>query len=185
MPMQDQINAAILNRPKYDVPPELLDIERLYEIKGADRDDMVKAARAGIKFKVYIVFYGGEASNINRRDVSSIRYICGGRRQVFNRLKEMEFKSWMDYRLYRFIVNSDFTYGKIGKPDNISTGRLFEMATFIPKRKKIAMLKKSRIWINKHPEDPILVQVRERFKSRVDDVVAKAISIFSSSNRSS
>jgi len=177
--MQDQINAAILNRPKYDVLPELIDLERLYEIKGANRDDMVKAAKAGIKFKAYIVFYGGEASNINRRDVSSIRYICGGRRQVFGRLKEMEFKAWMDYRLYRFIVNSDFTYGKIGKPDNISTERLLAMATHIPKRKRLAMNKKGRIWNNKNEEDPALVEKRIRFKALVDEIVAKAIASFS------
>jgi hypothetical protein len=176
--MPNQISEIILNRPKYDVLPELLDPERLYEIKGASRKGMVKAAKDGIKFRAYIVFYGGEASNINRRDVSSIRYICGKRREVFARLQEMEFKTWMDYRLYWLIVNADFTYGKIGRPVDISTNWLLEMATFIPKRKRLAMNKKGRIWNNKHPEDPVLVKRRELFKEKVDKTVSDALKTF-------
>lgn len=142
------------------------------------RTDMIKSIKCGYRISPLIVFYGNSASNINRRDVSAVRYICGNKRYVYARLKEMEFKTWMDYRLYRFIPNEDFTYGKIGSAKSIEPDYLLELATHVPKRKKLAMLKKSRIWANKNPDNPALVQARERFKEKVDSVVAKAIQEF-------
>lgn len=170
---------SILQRPTYDVLPELLDKERLYEITGMARQEIIKGIKDGyVRRRFAIVFYGGYASNINRRDVSAMRHICGSKRHVYARLKEMEFKTWMDFRIYHFIPNEDFTYGKIGKPHSIPADYLLEMATFIPKRKKLAMLKKSRIWANRNPDNPALIQARERFKEKVDSVVAKAIRAF-------
>jgi hypothetical protein len=92
----------------------------------------------------------------------------------------MEFKTWMDYRLYRFIPNGDLTYGKIGSPKSIEPDYLLEMAVHIPKRKRIALLKRNRIWLNKHKEDPAMIAARERFKEKVDKTVEQALKMFGS-----
>ena len=159
--------------------PELQNPDALYEIKGVAHRNILKQLKAGMKIYPVIVFYGGPASSIPRRDTSILRYFAGDKQHVYMRLKEMEFKTWMDFRMYRLICNQDFTYGRIGRPYSIPVEQLLRMATSVPKRKKLAMLKKSRIWTNKNKEDPAVVEKRIRFKALVDDTVAKAIASFS------
>ena len=159
--------------------PERQNPDALYEIKGVARKDILRQIGMGMKIFPVIVFYGGPASSIPRRDTSILRYFAGDKQHVCARLKEMEFKTWMDFRMYRLICNQDFTYGQIGKPYSIPVEQLLRMATSISKRKKIALLKKNRIWNNQHPEDPVVIKKRELFKIRVDTAVSESLKIFS------
>jgi hypothetical protein len=157
----------------YSVLPEMVDLRRLYPIVGFCRTYMINAQDTGHIVRPWIVFYGGSESGINRRDVGSLRYICGDARFVMMRLREMEFKTWMDYRLYTMSMDRWMKYGKIGRRIDFSIGALTQMALLVPKRKKLAMLKKGRLEATKFNDTE--AANREMLKTYMDNKVAGVV----------
>jgi hypothetical protein len=158
----------------YDVLPEMIEPNRLYPIVGAMRKNILLRIKDGIRFTPWIVFYGGSASGINRRDVGSLRFICGDAMHVRMRLKEMEFRTWMDYRLYTMVIDEEVNWGRIGRRIDISVDMLTRLALFVPDRKKLAMLKKGRIAAANM--DDTEAGKREMLKKYVDGKVSAVLS---------
>jgi hypothetical protein len=157
----------------YSVLPEMVNPEMLYPIVGFGRTYMINQRKEGRKINPWIVFYGGSMSGIPRRDVGSLRYICGDARFVMLRLREMEFRTWMDYRLYTMSMDKEWNYGKVLRRIDLSIDALTQMALLVPKRKKLAMLKKGRLEATKFNDTE--AANREMLKTYMDNKVAGVV----------
>lgn len=151
----------------YDVLPELVDMDRVYAVSNDARNEIKNSLDCGLGIIPIIVFYGGALSCIPRRS-NVLRYICGNLKYVYRRLREISFSSWMDHRVYRAIMNSDFTYCRIGDQTAFSPERLLELSTFVRQRKRVAMTKKLMAENEKRYSEGLDIDKRAAIKDKVN-----------------
>ncbi len=156
--------------------PELEDVSRLYAVTGVSRKDILKMNllfKRPIR-KYFIVFYGGTKSG-SIRNTRTLRYRCGLRQSVIAQLNYIEFKTWMDYRLYEAIMNEDYTYCRIGRRCDFSAEKLLSMATRIRSRKRSKITRDMKIYAKSISGTKKERERRKKVKASVDEKVSNFI----------
>ncbi len=139
--------------------------DRVFPINESARKDMKFFDRKKLQL---IVFYGNIGSAINRSDVGSLRYVCGTKQYVMGKLSEMEFKTWMDYRAYVFIVNQDRTFGRIGGRFEFDVEDVLKMASYVRSRKRLVEAMKNAKRARVSLKESETAAVRKERRRRID-----------------
>lgn len=155
--------------------PELSNPDWVFPINESARRDMKFFNRKKLHL---IVFYGNIGSGINRNDIGSLRYICGTKQYVMCKLSEMEFKTWMDYRAYVFIVNQDRTFGRIGNRFEFDVDDLLWMASYVRSRKRLVEAMKSVKRAKARYMDKEMVEARKARRRSIDKSVRMSLKAY-------